>query len=814
MKRRKEALQRDPSEEPTLLDRAFFPSDQNLDFVTSSDTLHSLLSIPYKTSANSVEVHSVGGILFLNSTKQNLKAYEALTSTFKLENEIEINRNIAANISETVSLPDLIVDEVTESENEDLSTFDSFSAKYKRTLQWSLNNKNLLIGSNMVTFNDKRLHDSEFSVSLHKSQSDITRRMSVSLYLENRVNGVDALALCLHREGTVNEYKILRTHELPKLCNSSFNKEKVSVEEIENQASKLLDFLKEKCKEGKSYFLNKSKSEKNLIELYELTFGNLSRNTSLEGQKRWMYNLAMLFYRVAVSLFSSKAPIKADSKSKSYRELLLKSLELLDDIANKFAGPQRLLLRAALHDLLGYSYTEQPLEQDKEKSYKFALAHWKTAKTLLRTKSKESLLEDDEDLGLKEINDKIKTSVNRLEKNIDVTSVEICRVGFRRKDGVLVESVEQFFSLLRKKKDDLVNMLELFGDLWTSLARLSLAEKNTWKNLGFENTKRLEDFLSKCKLETKTRIEEAQENNLLFPLIHEYLSVKNTLLIIPKLNIDSNKEGLILSEKFCFDSLFVYFCGFLLAESKQISAESKKLTFKINNCLNEIGKFYIKTLPMVPPGQILTSYSRSQKYLFLAVKGFKKSKDFVNVVASLCNLNYQNRQMALKCDEEGIYIEKAVKNLELAQLLLESIQGEDHRLWKQRVSMELGTTHLISAVKLQSKVKIDLNIEENKKCIKEFFSSLSVFESQMKLEVPGARGKVANVHFHLGTHYFWLASLGVERCLKLLGKDKGKTSYALTLAQRHLKFAVDNSSEEYQKLYIERFKQLREEHFG
>lgn len=103
----------------------------------------------------------------------------------------------------------------------------------------------LLVGSNLLLCEDESINETEFSVRLHDAEQALSSSQCLEYYLDNRLAGVDTLALCLHSGGLVAEYRLIKTDDIPLLaeqqsCATDGFHKKRSFSQVEEKAAKLL----------------------------------------------------------------------------------------------------------------------------------------------------------------------------------------------------------------------------------------------------------------------------------------------------------------------------------------------------------------------------------------------------------------------------------------------------------------------------------------------------------------------------------------------------------------------------------------------
>jgi hypothetical protein len=95
------------------------------------------------------------------------------------------------------------------------------------------------------------------------------------MWLDNVMHNVDESAICYHKNGIVQEYKLLKTEEMHKPSTSGQPSNPPSQlfepSVVKTNAMNILDFIKKSCtREGGTYWIFKDQ-EKNQIQLYDIS---------------------------------------------------------------------------------------------------------------------------------------------------------------------------------------------------------------------------------------------------------------------------------------------------------------------------------------------------------------------------------------------------------------------------------------------------------------------------------------------------------------------------------------------------------------
>lgn len=263
-----------------------------------------------------------------------------------------------------------------------------------------------------VSINSCVLPSSEFQYKLHKHgffaqqwnpTKDLSRGtttisqgapssspvcMILDAYLDNLIENVPQLALCLQEKGLIQAVKLFDTKELPTLKatdlllgqNSKRNdtaqpffasKPLFSPEVVESNASMMLEFLKTNCSKENSTYLLKRNAGETTVQLLDVT--SLSR----QRHKKWIHWLAMINMRFAMRLDKVMNDIKDSSDSSTVsreyrhkkRALLENALELLEELAD-MEGRSHETICCSIYEQLADSYldTYEGISSNKDNS--------------------------------------------------------------------------------------------------------------------------------------------------------------------------------------------------------------------------------------------------------------------------------------------------------------------------------------------------------------------------------------------------------------------------------------------------------------
>ncbi|XP_024397701.1 uncharacterized protein [Physcomitrium patens] len=224
---------------------------------------------------------------------------------------------------------------------------------FLRVLFWQFQNLRMLLGSDLLLFSNEK----HVAVSLHLMEigRQVTPLMWLDAWLDNVMASIPELAVCYHRNGVVQGYELLKTDDIFLLKGLSEDGTAFfSPHVVQQNASSVLRFLQENCKQDPgTYWLFKNAGE-DLMQLFDLSVISKARNTcgDTQDQKRGMlppsrnrgnghYSLplAMLLYRLANRLSRSQDPADRMKCAKIFG----KCLEYMDE-------QEHLVIRASAHE--------------------------------------------------------------------------------------------------------------------------------------------------------------------------------------------------------------------------------------------------------------------------------------------------------------------------------------------------------------------------------------------------------------------------------------------------------------------------------
>lgn len=211
---------------------------------------------------------------------------------------------------------------------------------FARVVRWRVGDFNLLLGSNLVIARDQE-NSCDVTLQLHDATDKVTSQVCLDFWLDNKINGAQRTAICIHKEGLVQGYKLVDTEALPSLvleeglpgaCQSSEPGEGLFETgfvptAVASGACSILSFLKENCSEdGATYYLFKRPGDSSEVCLFELMSPEASSKASTGLRRRFAAPVANLYQRLASRLLGEGTEA---NRGRAIR-LLKQSIQILD----------------------------------------------------------------------------------------------------------------------------------------------------------------------------------------------------------------------------------------------------------------------------------------------------------------------------------------------------------------------------------------------------------------------------------------------------------------------------------------------------
>uniref|UniRef100_A0A1B6CP20 Erythroid differentiation-related factor 1 n=1 Tax=Clastoptera arizonana TaxID=38151 RepID=A0A1B6CP20_9HEMI len=167
----------------------------------------------------------------------------------------------------------------------------TFDHTFNRNVVWTFEDIQMLLGTDLPIFGG--VTHPCISLRLKDMNKPISVLTGIDYWLDNLMCNVPEVVMCYHLDGIVQRYELIKTEDLPHMCDSKF-----SPKIIRDVAQNILSFLKANAtKAGHTYWLFKGKNE-DVVKLYDLTC-LCSESLVEKGQNPFTIPVAMLLYRVA-----------------------------------------------------------------------------------------------------------------------------------------------------------------------------------------------------------------------------------------------------------------------------------------------------------------------------------------------------------------------------------------------------------------------------------------------------------------------------------------------------------------------------------
>jgi hypothetical protein len=265
-------------------------------FVSSTETMSQIFSLPYMDSEVSIVLHRVGGMLVMEGTLNGSDLGSGSVSTAGIgsgrgrkaaadarQEEAELASNFlffsSANGEGTAtgggrSLHSKGAHSATPAAAGAAPGAETGSSgTFRHKFMWEFEDYGLLLGSDMIVFSNAK--HPKFSMQLHDVDQEVSSLACLELWMNNVFQSVPETGICCHKDGFVQGYKLMKTNELPTLSNTAPGSQGASFQPaavMENGAS-ILKFLHTNCeRDGATYWLHRNASDGSL-QLFEVPLG-------------------------------------------------------------------------------------------------------------------------------------------------------------------------------------------------------------------------------------------------------------------------------------------------------------------------------------------------------------------------------------------------------------------------------------------------------------------------------------------------------------------------------------------------------------
>ena len=323
-------------------------------FVSSTDTMSQIFTLPYMDSEVSIVLHRVGGMLVMEGTLNGSELgsgnvdgrvgggkggggmldADELASNFMY---FSSGSDAAAPSGDGHTLHSAGAHSASAAPSSDAS-----AARFRHKFMWEFQDYGLLLGSDMIVFSNAK--HPKFSMQLHDVDQEVSSLACLELWMNNVFQSIPETGICCHKDGFVQGYKLMKTNELPALKGSGdagFRPAAV----MESGAS-ILKFLHTNCeKEGATYWLHRSASDGSL-QLFEVPLGaetdpdaaesaTPKKQTTTEQQQQLSVSVATLCFRMA-ERFAGEDGVKGSARQgigERRLRLYRRVVELIDSVA-------------------------------------------------------------------------------------------------------------------------------------------------------------------------------------------------------------------------------------------------------------------------------------------------------------------------------------------------------------------------------------------------------------------------------------------------------------------------------------------------
>ncbi|XP_072171455.1 erythroid differentiation-related factor 1-like [Diadema setosum] len=313
----------------------------DVDVISASENIKTLLKIPFSDDQVSLAVHRIGKTLLLDkldfykhlrSASQNerqwlkdvfirlLQEEEGETpfqgqhkTTESLQTSNLLSKFLYHSLGsdrDLLSQPSYNVEEPEESQKPHLATAirplpkspEDEVSQFARQVFWQFEDIRMLIGTDLPIFGGGNYP--AVSLRLRDMKSPINILTGMDYWLDNLMCNVPELVMCYHLDGFVQRYELIKTEDIPKLENAQFSQKLVK-----DIAQNILSFINSNCtKEGHTYWLFKGQGD-DVVKLYDLS-SLMTQKPDCPWDNPYVVPVAMLLYRVAHNMSQTATTAK------------------------------------------------------------------------------------------------------------------------------------------------------------------------------------------------------------------------------------------------------------------------------------------------------------------------------------------------------------------------------------------------------------------------------------------------------------------------------------------------------------------------
>ena len=259
-------------------------------FVSSTETMSQIFTLPYMDSEVSIVLHRIGGMLVMEGTlngsdlgsgdvsasgrgrRRGREHDEHLASNFLF---FSSGNNADAATGGGRSLHSTGVHSATPAKAPARSVETaSAAASFRHKFMWEFEDFGLLLGSDMIVFSNAK--HPKFSMQLHDVDQEVSSLACLELWMNNVFQSIPETGICCHKDGFVQGYKLMKTSELPTLSGampSSYSDRQFQPAAVMEHGASILKFLHTNCdRDGATYWLHRNPNDGSL-QLFEVPLG-------------------------------------------------------------------------------------------------------------------------------------------------------------------------------------------------------------------------------------------------------------------------------------------------------------------------------------------------------------------------------------------------------------------------------------------------------------------------------------------------------------------------------------------------------------
>ena len=258
-------------------------------FVSSTETMSQIFTLPYMDSEVSIVLHRIGSMLVMEGTlngsdlgsgdvsasargrRRGREHDEHLASNFLF---FSSGNNTDAATGGGRSLHSTGVHSATPAKAPARSVETASAASFRHKFMWEFDDFGLLLGSDMIVFSNAK--HPKFSMQLHDVDQEVSSLACLELWMNNVFQSIPETGICCHKDGFVQGYKLMKTSELPTLSGAmpnSYGARQFQPAAVMEHGASILKFLHTNCdRDGATYWLHRNPNDGSL-QLFEVPLG-------------------------------------------------------------------------------------------------------------------------------------------------------------------------------------------------------------------------------------------------------------------------------------------------------------------------------------------------------------------------------------------------------------------------------------------------------------------------------------------------------------------------------------------------------------